>query len=169
MGGMTEARAGTGVDDRAGALTAQVGRREADHGEVALEVHIEGQIPVLFGEPPYVVVPAAVALLIRMSSRPKESIAASTMSAAPAQVAEVLLACRATHVDDLGTIVGDGVGVRAGPKADIVDEHAGALAGQEECVLAADPAARPGHDRYLAVEPSHGHAWSPMSCCTATC
>ena len=52
---------------------------------------------------------------------------------------------------------GRGAGAVGGP-AEVVDDHLGAAGGQQQGVLAAQAAARAGHDRHPAVEADLGHA-----------
>src|SRR4029453_10220456 len=88
------------------------------------------------------------ALLTRTSSLPNASIAVPTSFSAPAQ--SLISSGLATACPPAGA---------AHRAAEVVDPHAGALRRQQQRVLAADAAARAGHDRNPTV--TDAHAVSP--------
>ena len=96
------------------------------------------------------------ALLMTMSTVPKASSAVWTMASPPSGVATLLVSATASPPRSLisWAVLWAGpsvVALAAHRAAEVVDDDAGATAGQLEGVLAAEAAARAGDDRDLAV------------------
>ena len=102
------------------------------------------------------------ALLTRMSSEPKVSIAWSTTLLAAGPRADVVAVDRGLAAvlpdqghDLLGRVdVAGALAVQT--RTDVVDHDAGALGGEQERLLAPDAPSRAGDHRHLPVEQSHG-------------
>ena len=133
---------------------------ELGDGEGALEVHPEDRVEVVLGHRHDHLVPDDAGVVDQDVVPAEGVVGRGDQVLGAAEVGHVvvvghrLAAPGLDHLDHLvgGPLVG---ALAARAPAQVVDDHLGALSRQLEGFAPADPVARPGHDRDLAVQNAH--------------
>ena len=134
-------------------LLAPVGGGEAGRHEVALEVDVDDDVPLLLGHRHEHAVAEDAGVVDEHVEAPEGVDRGADQRLAAVPVGDVVV-----RRDGLAAGGADLGGRLLGDVAEVVDDDLGALGGEQQGVLAPEPAAGAGDDRDPAVECPHGAA-----------